>query len=433
MGRLKQRVLPEQVSINMSECAPVPRCPVPGHAWGDVRHDPRGQWLATWKENINNQNKYMQLAAQSSFKGKSDRSKYNKAALLCKFIEKIRNSYKTDLRSKDSETRQLATATWLIDRLALRVGGEKDTEEEADTVGCCSLRVEHFHFDPNEEGGDNREIELDFLGKDSMRFKQTIDFGAALYNDNNGMGTKIFENLQGFCKKKKQTQEVFDTINPSMLNNHLKQFMDGLSAKVFRTYNASKTLQDELRKAEKSPAWKNLSPAQKVVEYNNANREVAILCNHQRSVSKAQETQLENIGTKLATLKKQKKQLKTILKLLSDEGDSSRIPLKKSEKAMLEAANEAMAKAKKMKEKAKTNEEKIAATQADEAAKKKKREAADAKFEQAHLWEKVPSKDQVVKKIQAWTSKIAKMEMDLKHKDDNKEVSLGTSKVRRGN
>jgi DNA topoisomerase IB len=55
MGQLKHRVRPEQVSLNLSEHAPVPRCPVPGHAWSDVRHDPKGQWLATWKENINNQ------------------------------------------------------------------------------------------------------------------------------------------------------------------------------------------------------------------------------------------------------------------------------------------------------------------------------------------------------------------------------------------
>lgn len=55
MGQLKHRVRPEQVSLNVSEQAPVPRCPIPGHAWGDVRHDPKGQWLATWKENINNQ------------------------------------------------------------------------------------------------------------------------------------------------------------------------------------------------------------------------------------------------------------------------------------------------------------------------------------------------------------------------------------------
>ena len=55
MGRLKDRVRPEQVSLNCSQGAAVPRCSVPGHAWGDIKHDPRGQWLATWKENINNQ------------------------------------------------------------------------------------------------------------------------------------------------------------------------------------------------------------------------------------------------------------------------------------------------------------------------------------------------------------------------------------------
>jgi DNA topoisomerase-1 len=113
MGKVKQRVVPEQVSLNVSECAPVPICAVAGHAWSDVRHDPKGQWLATWKENINNQSKYMQLAAQSSFKGKSDYKKYGKAALLCKHIAGIRKSYKKDLKSKDRETQQLATAVRL--------------------------------------------------------------------------------------------------------------------------------------------------------------------------------------------------------------------------------------------------------------------------------------------------------------------------------
>jgi len=428
MGKLKQRVLPEQVSLNLSQCSAVPRCSVVGHAWGDVRHDPTGQWLATWKENINNQSKYMQLAAQSSFKGKSDRFKYNKAARLCDRIVDIRKSYKKDLKSKDKETKQLATAVWVIDMLALRVGGEKDTDEEADTVGCCSLRVEHLHFDPNREGGDNKEIELEFLGKDSMLYKQTIDFGAALYNENNGMGTQVYDNLKKFCGKKKDSEEVFDAINPTMLNNHLKQFMEGLSAKVFRTYNASRTLQEELAKTEQSAGWNRLTAAEKVVEYNNANREVAILCNHQRSVSKAQETQLENLGGKIETLKQQKKTLKGILKCINAD-KTSKIPLKKNEKKLSEEVTKMIEKGKKMKEKAQTNEEKIKATDADEKAKQRRREVADIKFQQAHLWEKVPTKDQVVNRIQNWNAKIAKAEMDLKHKDDNKEVSLGTSKI----
>jgi len=242
------------------------------------------------------------------------------------------------------------------------------------------------------------------------------------------MGEQVYANFKSFCKKKKKSEEVFDSLTPSILNSHLKEIMDGLTAKVFRTYNASKTLQDELRKTEERNTWKRLSAAEKVVEYNNANRQVAILCNHQRSVSKAQETQLENIGEKIAALKKQKIMLKKILKALNS-GKDKKIPTKKDEKKAAEKVANAAAKAKKMKDEAKTNEAKIAATEADEKAKEMKRNLGKMKFEQAHLWEKVPSKPQVAKKIQSWTQKVAKMEMDLKHKDDNKEVSLGTSKI----
>eukprot|EP00984_Skeletonema_dohrnii_P031481 scaffold24029_cov144-Skeletonema_dohrnii-CCMP3373.AAC.2 len=428
MGKLKQRVDPEQVMLNLSECAAVPMCHVPGHAWGDIRHNPTVQWLCSWTENINGQSKYMQLAAQSSFKGKSDRSKYNKAARLCGNIDKIRKDYKKNLTSKSNETRQLATAMWVIDRLALRVGGEKDTEEEADTVGCCSLRVEHLKFDPNDEGGDNKEIELEFLGKDSMLFKQTIDFGSALYTENNGMGEQVYENFKRFCKKKKVTDDVFSDLTPTILNNHLKTIMDGLSAKVFRTYNASKTLQDELMKTEEAKGWKRLTAAEKVVEYNNANREVAILCNHQKTVSKAQEATLDTLGEKLETLKTQKKELKKILENMTN-GKKKKIPLKKNIKEEQEKVAKALEKAKSMKEKAKTKEEKIAATEQDEKAKQMRKDLGELKFTQNHLWEKEPSKDQVVKKIENWKEKIKKMELNIKHKDDNKEVALGTSKL----
>ena len=78
-------------------------------------------------------------------------------------VQKIRASYTKDLSSTSSLERQLATAMWVIDRLALRVGNEKGGDE-ADTVGCCSLRVEHITL----IGGE--EVEFDFLAKDSMRY-----------------------------------------------------------------------------------------------------------------------------------------------------------------------------------------------------------------------------------------------------------------------
>lgn len=67
-----------------------------------------------------------------------------------------------ELQSEDDKIKQRATALWIIDHLALRAGNEKD-EDQADTVGCCSLRVEHIKLTKP------TTVEFDFLGKDSMR------------------------------------------------------------------------------------------------------------------------------------------------------------------------------------------------------------------------------------------------------------------------
>lgn len=154
---------------------------------------------------------------------------------------------------------QLGVCTYLIDRLALRVGNEKG-EDEADTVGCCSLRVEHIRFEVDSQ------ITLDFLGKDSMQYLNTIK-----------VETIVYRLLRAFTNAKKPEDEIFDRINPGRLNEFLKNFMDDLSAKVFRTYNASVTLQQELAVAELGG---NDTADLKVKIYNDCNRKVAILCNH---------------------------------------------------------------------------------------------------------------------------------------------------------
>lgn len=69
--------------------------------------------------------------------------------------------------------------------------------------------------------------------------------------------------------------------------------MDNLSAKVFRTYNASITLQNEL----KGKVVTDVSPNDiKVKFYEDSNREVAILCNHQKSVSKNHDTMMDKMN-----------------------------------------------------------------------------------------------------------------------------------------
>ena len=46
---------------------------------------------------------------------------------------------------------------------------------------------------------------------------------------------------------KKGSDDLFDKLDTSKLNAHLKELMPGLTAKVFRTYNASYTLDDMVR------------------------------------------------------------------------------------------------------------------------------------------------------------------------------------------
>lgn len=92
-------------------------------------------------------------------------------------------------------------------------------------MGCCSLRVEHIIFESESQ------ITLDFLGKDSMRYLNTIKVEKIVY-----------QLLETCVNGKKPADDIFDRVNPARLNEFLKEFMEDLSAKVFRTYNASVTL-----------------------------------------------------------------------------------------------------------------------------------------------------------------------------------------------
>ena len=168
--------------------------------------------------------KYVQLGAESSVKGSSDMQKYEKARRLKNSIGRIRENYYKQMGSNDRLDNQIGVCTYLIDILALRVGNEKG-DDEADTVGCCSLRCEHIRF-----SGDNL-ITLDFLGKDSMRYLNTVAVEPIVYTL-----------LEKFAAAKKTTDDIFDLVNASKLNEFLKDSMEDLSAKVFRTYNASFTL-----------------------------------------------------------------------------------------------------------------------------------------------------------------------------------------------
>lgn len=138
-GTFKRRIQPEEVTVNCGPYDPIPKCNVPGHSWKAVVNKQDATWLMSYKDSRRNHLKYVFLAANSRFKGRNDMKKYEKARLLKTKVEAIRAKYNELMKDSDATQRQLATATYLIDFLALRVGNEKG-DDEADTVGCCSLR-----------------------------------------------------------------------------------------------------------------------------------------------------------------------------------------------------------------------------------------------------------------------------------------------------
>ena len=115
-------------------------------------------------------------------------------------VDKIRKDYYVDLKSKITADRQRATALYFIDRLALRAGNEKG-EDEADTVGCCSLRYEHVTLEPP------NKVIFDFLGKDSMRFHQEVE-----------VDSQVFKNIKIFkAEPKTKGDDLFDRLTVSLL------------------------------------------------------------------------------------------------------------------------------------------------------------------------------------------------------------------------
>jgi DNA topoisomerase-1 len=141
MGKIKKRIYPRDITINIGKGTPVPKHPYPGQQWKEVRHDNTVTWLAFWRDPVNTKEyKYVFLAANSLWKSESDLQKYEKARKLKDHIGKIREDYTRNWESRIRAERQMATALYFIDKLALRAGHEKD-EDEADTVGCCTLKV----------------------------------------------------------------------------------------------------------------------------------------------------------------------------------------------------------------------------------------------------------------------------------------------------
>jgi DNA topoisomerase-1 len=288
LGSIKPRLTPSDVILNLSKDAPIPNSPL-GNKWSEIIHNQYVDWLASYPDNISGKTKYIWLSASSSWKMENDKEKFDLARKLKRKIKEIRSKYNELLTSKDLDLKQLATCIYFIDYLALRVGNEKG-EEEADTVGITSLRVEHISL------MDDLHIKLDFLGKDSVRFVKVIKVNEQVYN-----------NLVEFIKNKSKSDDIFDKINTNDINKYLQSLMEDLTAKVFRTFNASSLFNYELNNV---TIKSNMNEDDKfnflLNTFNQANIKVAQLCNHQKNVQKNFKEQITKLDEEIDKVKEDK-------------------------------------------------------------------------------------------------------------------------------
>ena len=134
---------------------------------------------------------------------------------------------------------------------------------------------------------------LDFLGKDSVQFKKTFKVPSEVHNL-----------LSQYTKNKTKDKDLFNLITAKDINNYLKE-LTGLSAKVFRTANASNLFQNELDKIKIARGTK---PSIMVSKMNDANTQVAVLCNHKK-VSKNYDKMIDKINEQIKTAKDKAKEL----------------------------------------------------------------------------------------------------------------------------
>lgn len=258
-GIIKFPVMPEQITLNVSK---TPECMLKNHTWGNIINNPQIHWAGFYKDCLGN-SKYMYPIYNDECK------KFDNARKLKKKLYSIRKCINEDISSENIRIAQKATAAYLIDKLCIRVGHPKESDC-ADTVGCCTLRVEHVKISKN-------SINFSFLGKDSIEYNKTF-----CPHEN------IISNMLKFIKNKKQCELIFHMIDATSLNNYLDKLCNGLTAKQFRTCHASDKFETLLK-------YYNPAIDGNVLKYyRQCNKKVAKLCNHKRGNSLSNETSKAN-------------------------------------------------------------------------------------------------------------------------------------------
>ncbi len=300
-GKWKEGPSQQDITLNLSPDSSMPPGKWKGRLWECDK-----MYLAKWEDKLTGKIKYVWFSDSAFLKQKAEEEKFKKAEKLSREIPKVRAHIMKSLDSEDSDTRKIATVSWLILEVNMRVGDEKDPGE-ADTVGAITLRPEHIKIDGN-------KLNFDFLGKDCVRWTKSVEAPSI-----------VIKNIQDFLKTCKEY--LFEGINSRKVSRFLSKQMEGLTGKVFRTWKCTTIVKEHL---EKCSLRKEDPDYSKQYCAKTANLKAAIIANHKRKIP-------PNYDERLAKKQAQVKDFEVKLKEKTEQGKSTDTLRKRLEKSKLDA------------------------------------------------------------------------------------------------
>lgn len=299
-GKWKEGPRQEDIILNLHPDSPMPSGNWKGRVW-----EPERMYLAKWEDKLTGKVKYVWFSDSAFLKQKAEEEKFRKAEKLSKEIPKIKAHIMKNLESEDLDRRKLATVSWLILEVNMRVGDEKDPGE-ADTVGAITLRPEHVKIEGN-------TLNFDFLGKDCVRWTKKVEAPPV-----------VIKNIERFSRECKEY--LFEGIDSRKVSRFLSEKMKGLTAKVFRTWRCTTTVREHLQNCKtkkEDPEYAKQYCAKK------ANLEAAKIANHKRKIP-------PNFDERLAKKRDRVKELEMNLKEKTEQCKKTDTLVRRLEKSKLD-------------------------------------------------------------------------------------------------
>lgn len=299
-GKWKQGPSQLDIILNLS-----PDSPRPNGEWKAIVWEPDKMYLAKWEDKLSGKIKYVWFSDSAFLKQMREKEKFKKAEKLGNKIREIEEHVMKTMVSTEESRRKVATVCWLIINLNMRVGDEKDPGE-ADTVGAITLRPEHIKID-------GEVLHFDFLGKDAVRWTKDVKAPPV-----------VIENIRRYSNSCREY--LFEGIDSGKVARFFSEKMEGLTAKVFRTWRCTKTVDEYLQQCK----TKKEDPEHlKKFCARMANLEAAKVANHKRKVP-------VNFDERLVEKEVKLEELDVALKVKTEQGKKADALRKRIEKSKLD-------------------------------------------------------------------------------------------------